>query len=253
MLQNPDRPLEAPKRASTVPPIINLPVVVLAVLGLILGIHLVLQLGGDGLQTWAVAIFAFNTGRFGPEPVTQIAGSKWWSFVTYGLLHADWMHVGFNSIWLAIFSKPVAMRLGALRYLALLGVSVIAGAAAALLVHWGQNYAMIGISAGVSGVLAAAIPIMYAKNSEIGMGSEIGMDYLKPLRPLEILTNGRAMTFTAMWMGLTLITAASQYITGAAFLEERPVAWEAHVGGFIVGFIAFYLLDRRRVPRAIVM
>jgi membrane associated rhomboid family serine protease len=61
------------------------------------------------------------------------------------------------------------------------------------------------------------------------------------------------LAFTCMWLGLTLITATSQYITGTAFLEERPIAWEAHLAGFVAGFIAFYLLDSRKVPRAIVM
>jgi len=253
VLQNPGKPLERSKEGPKGQPLINLPPVVLAMIGILVIIHAALTLGGEHWQIWAVAVFAFNPARFGTDPFWQIPGSRWWSMVTYGLLHADWVHVGFNCLWLAIFSKPVAMRLGALRYLALLAISVIAGALASLVLHWGQNYAMVGISAGVSGMLAAAIPLMYARHADIGLGSEIGMEYLKPLKPLEIITNGRALAFTLMWLGLTVITAASQYMTGTAFLEERPIAWEAHLGGFVVGFIAFYLLDPKKVPRAIVM
>ena len=253
VLQDPGKPLERPKEGRRGPPLINLPPVVLVLIGLLLALHGALVLGGEHWQIWAVAVFAFNPARFGTEPFWQIPGSRWWSMLTYGFLHADWMHVGFNCLWLAVFSKPVAMRLGTPRYLALVAVSVIAGALAALAMHWGQNYAMVGISAGVSGLLAAAIPLMYAPNAAIGLGSDIGMEYLKPLRPLEIITNGRALAFTLMWLGLTVITATSQYITGTAFLEERPIAWEAHLAGFVFGFIAFYLLDPRKVPRAIVM
>jgi membrane associated rhomboid family serine protease len=227
--------------------------VVLVVIAVLLSIHVLLLLGGEHWQIWAVAVFGFNPARFGTEPFWQVPGSRWFSMLTYGLLHADWMHVGFNCLWLAVFSKPVAMRLGTLRYLILLAICVIAGALGALALHWGQNYAMVGISAGVSGLLAAAIPLMYARNADIGLGSEIGMEYLKPLRPLEIITNGRALAFTLMWLGLTVFTAASQYMTGTAFIEERPIAWEAHLAGFVAGLIAFYLLDRRKVPRAIVM
>jgi membrane associated rhomboid family serine protease len=250
VLQNPGKPLERSKRA---PSLINLPPVVLVLIGLLVALHGVLVLGGENWQIWAIAVFSFNPARFGSDAFWRVPGSRWWSMLTYGLLHADWTHVLFNCLWLAVFSKPVAMRLGTLRYLILVGVCVIAGALGALVMHWGQNYAMVGISAGVSGLLAAAIPLIYARNADIGLGSEIGMEYLKPLRPLEIIRNGRAMAFTAMWLGLTVITAASQYITGTAFLEERPIAWEAHLAGFVVGFVAFYLLDPRKVPRAIVM
>ncbi len=253
MLQNPDKPLERSRKDPATPPLINLPKPVMALIVALLVIHAALYFAGQHWQIWALAVFSFNPARFGALPFWQVPGSRWWSMLTYGFLHADWMHVSFNCLWLAIFSKPVAMRLGALRYFILIAVSTISGAVAALFMHWGQNYAMVGISAGVSGALAAAIPLMYARHAEMGLGSEIGMEYLIPLRPLEILTNGRALVFTLMWLGLTLVTATSQYITGTAFLEERPIAWEAHLAGFIVGFIAFYLLDPRKVPRAIVM
>ena len=253
VLQNPGKPLERAKGGPKGPPLINLPPVVIGLIAILVILHGILVLGGEHWQIWAFEAFSFNTARFGSEQVAQYPGSRWWSMLTYGFLHADWMHVLFNCLWLAVFSKPVAMRLGALRYLILLAVCVIAGALAALVLHWGQNYAMVGISAGVSGLLAAAIPLMYARNADIGLSSEIGMEYLKPLRPLEIITNGRALGFTLMWLGLTVVTATSQYITGTAFLEERPVAWEAHLAGFVAGFIAFYLLDRQKVPRAIVM
>ena len=95
---------------------------------------------------------------------------------------------------------------------------------------------MVGISAGVSGVLAAAIPLMNGKYVE-------HLDTIQPLRPLELLRNPRALTFTVMWLFLTLVTATTQYMTGTAFLEQHVIAWEAHLGGFIAGFIAFYLLD----------
>ena len=47
-------------------------------------------------------------------------GAEVWSFFTYALLHADWMHLGFNAIWLLAFASPVARRFGALALSAVL-------------------------------------------------------------------------------------------------------------------------------------
>ena len=31
---------------------------------------------------------------------------QWWTVLTYAALHADWLHVGVNSLWLAAFGTP---------------------------------------------------------------------------------------------------------------------------------------------------
>jgi len=217
-------------------PAIQLPAVVWWVLGILVAVQVILTIGGPGCVMWTNYLFAFIPARFGPAPFPQAPGSAYWSMLTYGFLHADWVHLLTNSLWLAIFSKPVATRLGAARYLILLVVSVIAGAVASLIIHWGQDLIMVGASAGVSGVLAAAIPVMYGRFDFL-------RNNMRPLRPLEILTDRRALTFTVMWLALTLVTASSQYFTGQALIEQRIIAWDAHLGGFIMGFIAFYALD----------
>jgi membrane associated rhomboid family serine protease len=228
-------------------PFTRMPVVVLVVISLLVLIHGFLQLSGHSIRAFAEFAFAFIPARFGNTPFPQIQGSAYWSMLTYGLLHADWTHLGLNSLWLVIFSKPVALRLGTLRYLVLLTVSIFAGAVAGLVVHWGEVLVMVGISAGVSGMIAAAIPIMYAENFHELLHSHKQLHDLRPLSVLEILKHQPALIFTTLWLGLTIFTATSQYLTGTAFLEERVVAWEAHLGGFIAGFIAFYLLDKSRV------
>jgi membrane associated rhomboid family serine protease len=142
------------------PPMFDVPLVVLLLLGFLVLIHVLLnQLGSEG-QAIKEGILAFNPERFlGEAALAQLPGSKWWSFLTSGFVHADWAHLGFNSIWLLIFGTPVARVLGSGRFLLLAGLSIIGGSAAILASYWGERISLLGASGGVAGLTAAAIPL----------------------------------------------------------------------------------------------
>lgn len=223
------------------PPIFNVPLVVLAVIFGLAAVHGALWVLGPDWQIYAIYLFAFIPVRLGGgEPIALMQGSQVWSFLTYAALHGDFVHLGSNCIWLLIFSTPVVKRLGTLRYLALLVVTAIAGAAAMLPMHWGQFLIVVGASAMVSGCMAAAIPIMYAPGFR--RGGDVRS--LTPLRPGELLVNRSAVMFTSVFVVLQLVTGSSQALGSTAFLEERIIAWEAHLGGFVAGLLCFYLFDR---------
>ena len=209
-------------------------------------VHVAIQIGGESWQVWSLYAFSFIPARIsGAAPFPAIWGSQVWSFVTYGLLHADMMHLFFNSLWLLVFGSVVARRLGAFEISRVrLRLSTIMGAVATLLTHWGEAAIMIGASGAVSGLMAAAIPLMYGTGLRLGDTYRIDIATVRPLRPLEILTNRRALIFTLIWIAVTLFSGASGW-TGASFMEEGRIAWEAHLGGFVAGLLAFYWLDRR--------
>jgi membrane associated rhomboid family serine protease len=249
-------PFDAPRMASSrsAQPAINVPAVVLAVIAVLGAVHLGLWFLGPDWQIWSHYALAFIPARLGGgEPVAYPEGAQYWTFLTYALLHGDAVHLGSNSIWLLIFSTPLARRWGALRYLILLAVSAVTGAVAVLFTHWGMFIVVVGASASVSAVLAAAIPIMTGPDYLLRGNEKLDHTKLRVLSFAELLTNSRALAFAAIFLGMTLLTGASQITTGTAFLEERSVAWEAHLAGFLVGLLLFYLLDRPKVPPATIM
>jgi membrane associated rhomboid family serine protease len=224
-------------------PVFNIPPLVLALVGLLLAIHLVINLAGENWQIWTLYMFSFIPQRLGGDPFPVPPGSQVWSFLTYAFLHADWTHVLTNCLWLVIFGTPISQRLGTARTLALLALSAIAGAAAMLPLHWGENFTLVGASGAVAGAMGAATPLMYAPGfSRTGRAV---MDVV-PLSPQQLLRSRNAISFTLVFLGLQVWTGASQAMLGTAYLSESVIAWEAHVGGFIAGLLAFYLLERKR-------
>jgi membrane associated rhomboid family serine protease len=238
-----DEPAAVAVEAPAKEPFFRAPKVVLILIAVLVFVHLALQIAGENWQVWSLYAFSFIPARIsGAMPFPAIQGSQIWSFLTYAFLHANWMHLFFNSLWLLVFGSVVARRLGALKFLILASAAAIMGAVATLLTHWGEAAIVIGASGAVSGLVAAAIPLMYGSGLRLGDTYRADMSTVTPLRPFEILSNRRAFIFTLIWIAVTLFSGASGW-TGASFIEEGHIAWEAHLGGFIAGFAAFYWLD----------
>lgn len=257
-------------------PIFDAPFVVIALAVLLLAIHAGMGLISDAWQDVVARDLAFIPGRLtvalwpdalqhllerandNPEALRQAAmarhfhilqgGAKVWTLLTYAFLHGGWAHVGLNVIWLIAFGPPVARRIGAPRFLLLFVATAIAGA----LVHWAFDpldfTPLIGASAGDSGLMAAATRFVFEPGGPLGgagysRSAPPGDDFV-PAPPLtRLLAERRVLMFLAVWFLANFIFGAGAQTLG---LSEGPVAWLAHIGGFVVGFLGFPLFDRRR-------
>lgn len=227
-------------------PMFRLPGVTIAMVATLIFIHLGLQIMGVDYQAFAMFLLAFIPARFNPPGPTAfpfVEGSQYWSFLSHVLLHGGWTHVLMNCLWLVVFSAVVVRRLGTLRFLALAAVSAVGGATAMLVSHWGEALYMIGASTSVSGILAASIPVMYGEGFRFGLADHAAVRRVRALPLTGIVKDRRAALFTLVWLGLTLLSGAS-FLTGTALVGNQSIAWEAHLGGFLAGLLAFYLLDR---------
>jgi membrane associated rhomboid family serine protease len=223
-------------------PVFNVPPVVtalIAVMGLIHGVRdLLLTPEADNE---VLRLFAFVPLRY---EFTSAPSAAWpggrladvWTFVTYALLHGDWVHFGLNAVWLLAFGTPVARRFGTLRFLAFFAVTAAAGAAAHLLVYSGQPVPMVGASAAISGFMAAAMRFAFQGRGPLDRSAD-----MTPALPLtQVLRNGRVVVFLVVWFGLNLLFGlGSLSIDGG----EQAIAWQAHIGGFLAGLFGFALFD----------
>jgi membrane associated rhomboid family serine protease len=230
-------------------PILNVPTVVVILLAVLAIVHAVrawlLSEDFDRVLVWTLA---FVPARYDASALTDGilpggAGAEVWSFFTYALLHADWMHFGFNAIWLLAFASPLARRFGAARFLLFFAATVAAGALAYLVANAGALAPMIGASAGISGAMGAAARFVFEPGGSLDLWRR-DREYVDrvPAAPLLVaLRNPRVITFVGVWFGLNLLfgLGSVSLLVG----EHQSVAWEAHAGGFLAGLLLFSLFD----------
>jgi membrane associated rhomboid family serine protease len=225
----------------------NLPTVVTAVIGGLLAIHFIREyLLTPDQALWVTVAFAFIPARItAAADVAAVLpggqGAEVWSFLTYALLHADWGHVGLNCVWLAAFGSPVAWRFGAVRFLLFFAICAVAGAMLHLALHSNDMVPLVGASAGISGLMAAATRFALFHGMPLGgMAAGHTEVYRQPAAPLAaILRDSRVIVFLAIWFGIN----AAVGIFGSGTLASGTIAWEAHVGGFVAGLLLFPLFD----------
>jgi membrane associated rhomboid family serine protease len=228
-------------------PIFNVPTVVSATIAVLVLVHAVRELVLSAMDDrHFLLLFAFIPARY----ESSVLGPLWpgglaadiWTFVSYSVIHGDLLHLGINVFWLLAFGSPVARRFGALRYLAFFAATAAAGAGLHLAMHFGDRVVMVGASAAISGFMAAAMRFAFQPNAPLGLfGSNEPEAYRVPAAPLgAMLRDGRVLAFILVWFGLNLLFGlGSVSIDGG----QQAIAWEAHIGGFLAGLIAFPLFD----------
>jgi membrane associated rhomboid family serine protease len=234
--------------------VFNVPGVVLALAALLVLIQLALAYLLTTEQTNHLLLtFAFIPLRYvatnlpGEELLTGWA-PKVWSFVSYAFIHVNLNHLIFNLLWLLAFGPPIARRFGAVRFLLFYLATAAAGALAFLVSHWSSPGLMIGASASVSGAMAAAMRFVFQRGGPLGMiGSPDEASYHVPAAPLTVmLRDPRILAFLAVWFGVNLLFGIGAVTMPG--LDGGTIAWEAHVGGFLAGLLAFSLFDPVRPP-----
>jgi membrane associated rhomboid family serine protease len=226
-------------------PIFNVPPIVTATLAVLCVVHamreLVLTAEADNLL---LLYTAFIPARYETAvlPYPGGPGADVWTFVTYAFLHGGVMHLGFNAVWLLVFASPVARRFGKLRFAAFFVVTAVAGALAHLATHPGDQSMMIGASAAISGFMAAAMRFAFQRGGPLGLlgRQDEGAYRVRAASLVGSFRDPRIVAFLAVWFGLNLLFGSGIV---SVVDSEQPIAWQAHIGGFLAGLIGFSLFD----------
>jgi len=227
-------------------PFLNAPSSILIFAGLLLGIHLLRQFGDEQLGGWLLLNFAFIPKLFSFEIIRSF--SFWeirpWSVFTYALLHGNWSHVIMNMLWLLAFGSPVALRFGPARFFLFCALAAPAGALAHYMVYQHDGLPMIGASAVVSALTAAAVRFCFEPEGPMfNRGNPRAVFHPAPSLA-DNLKNPQAMFFAVTWFVINFVFGAGASLLG----PDLQIAWQAHIGGFVAGLLLFSLLDPVKRP-----
>jgi len=167
-------------------------------------------------------------------PLELLIIAEEWSFVTYAFLHADWMHLGSNMLFLWVFGDNVEDAMGHLRFLLFYLLSAAAAAYLHGLMDTQSIAPLIGASGAVSGIIAAYL-------------------VLHPKVQVWVLAFGRIPLRLPAWIPLLFWIGFQIFMI--VTMPDDQVSWAAHIGGFGAGLFMVFIFKRRGVvlfDRAIV-
>lgn len=146
-------------------------------------------------------------------------------------IHADWLHLLGNMLFLLIFGLSAERLLGSRRFLALfLACGALANLVGALTLG-ASDAPIVGASGAVSAIVGAYLALF--PRASLGLVLPLGL-FLEFVRvPAALLI--------AFWAGLQVVFS----FVGPAF---GAVAWWVHIAGFVAG-IAFAILSRPAIAK----
>jgi rhomboid family protein len=197
------------------------PIVTYALIALNVLMFLVELSSGDAFITkWS-----FVPSRFVANP-----GTEFLTIFSSMFMHAGWIHLGGNMLYLFIFGDNVEDRLGHFRYLVFYLLCGLAATFAQYMASVGSDIPNLGASGAIAGVLGAYIIMFPGERVRVLMGYAV--------------VQMSALVVIGFWIILQVISSLSTF-TASSQTGGGGVAYMAHIGGFIAGIVLTFLFGAR--------
>jgi len=155
------------------------------------------------------------------------------TLLTSTFLHAGWLHLLSNLLYLTVFGLPVEHRVGSARFSLLYVVSAVVGSLSYLVAQPTSQTPAVGASGAIAGVIAAHL-VLYP-------GATLGS--VAPVLFLSVVESTPTLLLLLLWLATQIFSSVASLTTSTG------IAWWAHVGGFAAGLVLAPLLRKRRMAR----
>ena len=171
--------------------------------------------GGDAF----IAKWAFVPSRFVANPAGDIL-----TLFTSMFMHAGWLHLGGNMLYLWIFGDNVEDRFGHTKFAIFYLVCGLAATFTQLAFTLGSDVPNLGASGAIAGVLGSYILLFPQERVKVLEGQQV----------IQV----PALIVIGFWIVLQFFNGIGSIATAA---QTGGVAFMAHVGGFVAGFVLTFL------------
>jgi membrane associated rhomboid family serine protease len=232
-------------------PTLLTPFVTFALFGANLGIWIWLQGAGTSMAVLAESVCQYGaipaeiTGSATPGqsvdfgqgmPPCNIGGLTWATLITSMFLHGGWLHLISNLWFLWIFGNNVEDSMGHLRFLLFYLLCGLAAIFAQIMATPESLLPTVGASGAISGVMGAYL-VFYPRVRVHTLFIFIIFFRIIPVQAWFILL---------LWFGIQLLSGYASPVGEG----EGGVAFWAHVGGFVAGFLLARLFENRTLVQA---
>src|SRR5450759_4303609 len=180
--------------------------------------------GGDAF----IGKWAFVPSRFLANP-----SGDFLTLFTSMFMHAGWVHLGGNMLYLWIFGYNVEDRFGHVVFTIFYLLCGLAATFAQLAFSTGSNVPNLGASGAIAGVLGAYILMFPQGKVNVLVGQSV--------------SQVSALIVIGFWIVLQLFSGIGSIANTA---ETGGVAYMAHIGGFLAGFLLTFLFRGSREAQA---
>jgi membrane associated rhomboid family serine protease len=209
------------------------PVVVWTIIGLNAAAFLYqLSLSSSELQAFLYQHALVPRRYFDPAWASYVGlpPTDWTPFLTNMFLHGGFLHIILNLWTLWIFGPALEDRLGPMRFTILYLAAGLTASVVHALFHASSMLPVLGASGAIAGVIAAyALRFPYA-----------WVLVVVPILFIPLFFSIPAMVFAGIWFLTQLIQGAGELFTA---FTGSGIAWWAHIGGFVAGWVLLALLD----------
>src|SRR5512141_1070940 len=172
--------------------------------------------------------WAFVPGRFLANPVGDLL-----TLFTSMFMHAGWVHLGGNMLYLWIFGDNVEDRLGHQKFTIFYLLCGLAATFAQLAFSLGSTVPNLGASGAIAGVLGAYILLFPQGRVRVLQGQQV----------IQV----PALIVIGIWILLQVFSGIGSVANTA---QTGGVAYMAHIGGFLAGFVLTFLFRGSRDAQA---
>ena len=192
--------------------------------------------GNDIVTDSKIMVDPYTGDEFQLPGLGITPGHVWLTLISSMFMHAGWAHLGGNMLYLWVFGDNIENRLGHIRYLFFyLLTGIIASLTHVLTTQFlGHNMLIpsLGASGAISGILGAYLMLFPTRSVHLFL-------FFTVISVPAIIALG-------FWIVLQILNGTS--VLGGD--EAGGVAYSAHIGGFIGGFLLIRLFNRS--PKVVV-